>query len=427
MTYTDDTKNETTVIDTQTDPEEYRIDSTGQVSVPDKPDDQENNIIIVGTAHVSEKSIAEVKRIIEEERPDIVAVELCQSRYRALTNEEEVEEIQIKEMLSGGKLYYFLVQFFLAYIQKKIGSEFGVKPGAEMLAAIDAAKDVGAGVALVDRDIGITIQRFWSGMKFLEKIKLIGSLLPALFGKGSEDIDIDTVTEEDVVSQLIEEFRSISPGAAQALVDERDAYIARNLLNLKGKVVAVVGAGHRQGILRYIDNPNNIPDLEELKVERKSRISLPKLAGATLMLLVVATFVMVFLTGVSSHNILLALGIWFVVNGVLSSLGVILARGHPLSVLTAFMVAWLTSLNPLMAAGWFAGVVEAWKRKPTVNDLKSLGQAETSKELMKNNLFRVILVAALANIGSVAGTIIGVYLIWNRLGLRPSDLIGTVL
>jgi pheromone shutdown-related protein TraB len=393
----------------------------------ERTDPGKNEIIIIGTAHVSTKSISEVTRKIEELRPDIVAVELCESRYRALTEEKDAEELQIKEILSGGKFYYFLVQFFLAYVQKKVGSEYGVKPGAEMLAAIDSARAVGARVALVDRDIGITIQRFWSGMGIFEKIKLIYSLIPALFGKGAEDIDIDSVTEDDVVSQLIAEFRKVSPRAAKALVDERDIYIARNLLNLPGKVVAVVGAGHREGITKYLNDPEKIPDLEELTVSRRKRLSLSKLTGATLILIVIVTFLMVLLGDTSSQNILMALGIWFVVNGVLSSLGVILARGHPISVLTAFMVAWLTSLNPLIAAGWFAGMAEAWKRNPTVDDLKKLSQAESSDELMKNRLFRVILVAALANVGSMAGTVIGVYLIWNRLGLSPSDLISTVL
>jgi pheromone shutdown-related protein TraB len=191
---------------------------------------ESHEIIIVGTAHVSEKSVQEVVSKIEEVRPDIVAVELCPARYRALTGQEEEKEIKISELLSGGKLSFFLVQLFLGYIQRKIGDEMGVKPGSEMLAAIEAAKRTGARVALVDRDVGITIQRFWAAMGFWGKIKLIGSLVPAAIGWGEEEIDIDSITQEDIVTQLIGEFRKISPGAANALVDERDAYLARNLI-----------------------------------------------------------------------------------------------------------------------------------------------------------------------------------------------------
>jgi len=174
-----------------------------------------------------------------------VAVELCPARYKALTGQEEETEIKISELLSGGKLYFFLVQWFLAYIQKKIGDELGVKPGSEMLAAIETAKRTGARVALVDRDVGITIQRFWSAMGFLDKVRLIGSLIPSALGWGKEEIDIDTITQEDIVSQMISEFRKISPAAANVLVDERDAYLARNLVALS-KPGSSAGRGGRR-------------------------------------------------------------------------------------------------------------------------------------------------------------------------------------
>ncbi|MCP1392067.1 MAG: TraB/GumN family protein [Methanothrix sp.] len=393
-----------------------------------REDGIKGEIVIVGTAHVSEKSVQEVTQAIEDLHPDIVAVELCQGRYRALTGQEEDGEIQIKEILSGGKLYLLLVQWFLAYIQKKIGSDLGVKPGSEMIAAIEVAERTGARVALVDRDIAVTIQRFWSAMSLLEKAKLFASMIPAAFGRGDE-IDIEKVTEEDVVSAIIEEFREVSPGAAQVLIDERDAYIARNLIRLgsEGRVVAVVGAGHRDGITKYLAHPEKIPPFENMTRISKRRISAPKLFGAALMLLVVVTIAAVLISSTSAENIFSALKVWFLVNGVLSALGVILARGHPLSALTAFMIAWLTSLNPLMAAGWFAGIVEAWKRKPTMADTKKLADAETFKELMAIPLFRVILVAALANIGSVAGTVLGAYLILRMSGLSPDELIGGIL
>ena len=396
---------------------------------PSAPGGEKGEIMIVGTAHVSEKSVQEVRQAIEDLRPDVVAVELCRGRYRALRGEEETGEIQIKEILSGGKLYLLLVQWFLAYVQKKIGSDLGVKPGSEMIAAIEAAEAAGARVALVDRDIAVTIQRFWTSMSFLEKAKLVFSMIPAAFGKG-EDIDIDKVTEEDVVSAIIEEFREVSPRAAEVLIDERDAYIARNLIRLArtGRVLAVVGAGHREGIARYLDHPERIPPMEEMaSPARRRRISAPKVFGALLMLLVLVTIGAVLIAGIDSARILAALKIWFLVNGALSALGVILARGHPLSALTAFMIAWLTSLNPLMAAGWFAGIVEAWKRKPTMADMKKLAEAETFKEMMAIPLFRVILVAALANLGSVAGTVLGAYLILRMAGVSPEDLVGGVL
>jgi len=394
-------------------------------------DTKSHEIIIVGTAHVSEKSVQEVISKIEETRPDIVAVELCPARYRALIGQEEEKEIKISELLSGGKLFLFLVQLFLAYIQRKIGEEMGVKPGSEMLAAIEAAKRAGARVALVDRDIGITIQRFWSAMGFFDKIRLVGSLVPAALGWGDEEeIDIDSITQADIVSQMISEFRKISPGAANVLVDERDAFLARNLflLSKQGRVLAVVGAGHREGIVRHLEHPENIPALEGLNEKPGKRITFAKIFGVVVSLLILATIGLVLVKAQSSQSILLAFAIWFAVTGGLAALGVVLARGHPLSALTALMVAWMTTLNPFVAAGWFAGMVEAWKLKPTVSDLKRLAAANSFEQMMQNRLFKVILVAALANLGAMAGTFIGIYLIWQKLGLvNPAELLQGII
>jgi pheromone shutdown-related protein TraB len=388
-----------------------------------------HEIVIVGTAHVSEKSVQEVVRKIEETRPDIVAVELCLPRYRAITGQEEEREIKISELLSGGKLYLLLVQWFLAYIQRKIGEDMGVKPGSEMLAAIEAARRIGARVALVDRDIGITIQRFWSAMGVLDKIRLVWSLLPAAIGWGDEEIDIDSITQADIVSQMISEFRKISPGAANVLVDERDAFLARNLflLSKQGRVLAVVGAGHREGITRHLEHPERIPALEGLNKKPGKKITFAKVIGVAFSLLILATIALVLITAQSSEKIFQALVIWFVFTGGLSALGVVIARGHPLSALTALMVAWMTTLNPFVAAGWFAGMVEAWKIKPTVSDLKNLASADSFKQMLDNRLFKVIWVAALSNLGAMAGTFVGIYLIWRTLGLDIETLLQEIL
>ena len=243
---------------------------------------------------------------------------------RALIGQEVEKEIKISELLSGGKLFFFLVQLFLAYIQKKIGEEMGVKPGSEMLAAIEAAKRAGARVALVDRDMGITIQRFWSAMGFFDKIRLVGSLIPAALGWGDEEeIDIDSITQADIVSQMISEFRKISPGAANVLVDERDAYLARNLhlLSKQGRVLAVVGAGHREGILKHLEHPENIPALEGLNEKPGKKITFVKIFGVVVSLLILATIGLVLITAQSSEIILQAFVIWFVVTGGLSRFG----------------------------------------------------------------------------------------------------------
>ena len=228
-------------------------------------------IIVVGTAHISEESIQEVRRIIEAQRPNVVAVELDIGRYQALTHPEQ-QSASLKDILLSGRLYQFLVHWLLARVQNKLGSEVGVKPGSEMLSAIKAAGSVGASIALVDRDINVTMARFWGNMRLSEKLKMLIALLG--IGTSDEEIDLEDITNEDVISQLVSELRQFSPNAARVLVDERDAYLAGNLLKLRGKVVAVVGAGHKEGIKRYLDHPDQIPPLEELNAVPKRRVTM---------------------------------------------------------------------------------------------------------------------------------------------------------
>lgn len=272
----------------------------------------------------------------------------------------------------------------------------------------------------MDRDIRITLQRFIGKLGFFEKIKMIGALVGALFGVGGKDIDIESITEEDIVTQLISELKEFSPTTASVLIEERDAYIAKNLLDLKakgtGNVVAIVGAGHRQGIQEYLKHPEKLPDINKLLEIPKKRFSLGKIIGVGMIAIILAMFALIIAT-ISFDQFLVAFGYWFIINGVLSGLGAALARGHIYSILTAFSVAWLTSLNPMIAAGWFAGAVELKMRKPSPHDIHGIAEAETLHDMMKNNLFRVILVAALTNLGSVAGTFIGAWVVLTQCGI----------
>jgi len=400
--------------------------TTGQ-----ETEDRENipsQIIIVGTAHVSEKSVREVISTIEREKPDIVAVELCKARYDSLKGNVENTDIPVKDLLREGKVYFYIVHMLLAHVQKKFADEMGIQPGAEMISAMDAAEENGARILLIDRNVQVTLQRFWSKMGFVEKLKMLGGLIAAVLGiGGTKDIDMDTITNQDIVSMLVEEFRETSPNAVKVLIDERDAYMARNLLRAASgggkKIVAVVGAGHRAGIQRYIENPDTLPKIEYATEAPKKRFSIMKVFGFVIVGIALATFALLILSGVPLETMLLAFAWWFVINGVLSAAGAILARGHPYSVLTAFSVAWLTSLNPMMAAGWFAGLTEAKYRNPTTDDFKGMVDIESTEDMMKNNLFRVIMVAALANLGSMIGTFLGVYVMLEVTGINPQEII----
>ena len=385
---------------------------------------QPSKVVLIGTAHVSEKSVAEVKAAIKNLRPDIVAVELCRGRYDSLKGNVQESQVPIKDILSEGKINYYIIHWLLAYIQKKIGDDMGVKPGAEMLAAIEEAESVGAKIALIDRDIQVTLQRFWGKMKFLEKIRMIGSLLGGLIGigKGTE-IDIDQITENDVVTALVSELRDFAPTAAEVLIDERDAYLAGSIAKVAAggnkTVVAVIGAGHKPGVINYLKNPKTIPSLSSLMDIPKKRFGIGKVIAFVFVGLIAGFFLLLFLSGVPLKLLLVAFVWWFIITGTLSAIGTLLAGGHPYSVLTAFSVAWLTTLHPLIAAGWFAGLVEAKQRNPTTADIKALAGIETFREMFKNKFMRVLLVASFANIGSATGTFVAAYVMMQVIGLDP--------
>ncbi|AEA46614.1 TraB family protein [Archaeoglobus veneficus SNP6] len=386
----------------------------------DSQEEREKRIIIVGTAHVSPKSIKDVEETIEREKPQAVAVELCMRRYLALKGEKQ--DIPVVDIIKRGEAHLLLFQLLLSYFQRKIGEEYGVKPGDEMLAAIKKAEEVGADVLLIDRDIAITFRRFWNSLSFVEKLKIVYNLLKGLFSK--DDVDVDEMLKEDVLEVMVKEFRDIAPSAAKTLIDERDAFMAANLiaaLKKYDKIVAVVGAGHKKGLERFISNPASIPPIEKL-LEVKKGINVMNILGYTIVAFVIMLFIAVIAT-LNTGIILKAFAYWFLINGILSAIGAAIAGAHPLSILTAFCVAWLTSLNPAIAAGWVSGLVEAWKRSPTSRDIEELSKAESLSQLVRNRVFRILLVAALTNVGSIAGTIIGAWYVMQVTGIDIVEIL----
>ena len=382
---------------------------------------------IIGTAHVSQKSIDEVIAGVAEFEPDIIAVELDPPRYAALKQQDPGGEAPgVGEILKSGNFTQMLVQWLLAYVQRKIGMNVGIEPGAEMKEAIRLAEERGIRVALIDRDIRITLSRFWDGMTFREKFRMIYALAISVTGVGGEEIDIDTLTDQDVVTLALEEFRRFSPNGARALIDERDAYLAHSLIPLvRGdqKVLAVIGAGHLKGVTEYLSNPETLPPLRNLTMLTK-RPPWGKIVGIGVLALFMSLFIIIAFSGVGVDVLITAFLWWIAINGTLAALGTFLARGHPISAGVAFSAAWLTSLNPLIAAGWFAAIVEAKIRRPAFSDFKAISKAESITEMSTIPLFRVVLVAALANLGSTLGTVLYFLFIFPLLGIDPTVLIG---
>jgi pheromone shutdown-related protein TraB len=372
-----------------------------------------DNIVLVGTAHISKESVEEVKQVIEEYKPDIIAVELCQRRYDSLTKKQQWENTPVNKLLRSNNAYLLLAQTFLGSIQRRLGKEYGVEPGSEMIAAMNEAKKHKLKVALVDRDISVTLKRAWKKMGIREKFRLTWEFLKAMIGYDEEELeelDLEKLMDQDVISAMMEEFGEIAPSVTDVLIHERDEYIAKKIQDEsnKGKVVAVVGAGHLKGIEDYLINKQLIDtDVKKLEYVPKKRISILKIIGYAIPIIFAAIMIYIYLLG-GWDKTLYALGWWFLINGSLSAIGTIIARAHPLTWLTAFVAAPITSLNPAIAAGWVAGYVEAKIRTPKVRDFKQLSKIDSFKDFWNNQVIRLLMVVALANVGSMIGTVIAI-------------------
>ncbi len=383
-------------------------------------------IKIIGTAHVSQASVDEVRFAIEDYQPEIVAIELDQGRFAAI--KRQGADPSVNDVLEVKNFNTLLVQWLLAYLQRKIGFDVGVEPGAEMKAAIEEAEKRNIPIALVDRDIRITLLRFWNSLGFIEKIKMGWALILSIAEvDNGQEIDIESLKDQDVIDIVMEEFRKFSPSGARALIDERDAYIAHQLVLLKaqrpeGKILAIVGAGHRQGISGYLANPDTLPPFSALTAEPRS-FPWGKIFGFAVTGLFAFLLAAIWFSGVGMGVLFEAFIFWVVIHGVLSGLFVLLAGGHPYSALACFCVAWMTSLNPMLQAGWVGAYVEARVRQPPLTDFRKIYETESLTEMAKVPLFKVVLVAALGNLGSILGTVLYFIFLFPLLGVDPVQVI----
>ncbi|ADC69254.1 TraB family protein [Methanocaldococcus sp. FS406-22] len=369
----------------------------------------ECDIYLIGTAHVSKDSIEEVENIISSVSPEGVAVELDDRRFFSLISNEE-KKVDLKKVLKEGNFLKFFIYLILANSQKKIGESLGIKPGSEMKKAIEIASRYGLPIYLIDRDINITLSRLMDRMTFKEKIKIFWELLNS--DEGDLEVDDDLLKEMvENPEKFIKLLKEMSPTIYEVLVDERDRFMAKRLFELsKGKnsLVAVVGAGHVEGIVRYLkqlENGKDIDLMELIKVKKRKK-SLTKLLTYGISLAIIAIFLYIVYYALNNPELLKMITFqWIIFTGGLSALGVILARGKLITALIAFLSAPITTLVPLplAAVGTIAGLVELKYREITDKDLVGIINAESIKELLNNNLFRVLLVATLSNIGASIG------------------------
>lgn len=365
---------------------------------------------IIGTAHVSQESVDEVKDAIYEYHPDVVAIELDRARYTKLKEQmmgiERDDTISVTNIIKENKVGLFFTSTLLSYFQSKIGADLDVAPGSEMIGAIEASEDLGIPIALIDRDVNVTLQRALNKMGFIEKSKFLVSLIASVFGYGDdEEIDVEDLKNPDNLDDLMEMFKDEAPSVHEVLVHERDAYLAGSILRIpQDHVIAVVGAGHKPGIERYLDNPETLPNLRQLEViNEKKGIPWVKILLAMIPILFVVIFFLAYFSGI---NITWNIYEFVAISMIMGFIGSILSGSKLISAIVGGVVAPLTIIHPLLAAGWFSGLCEAKFRKVRQSDIKNLTHIESFRDLWNNNIFRILLVVIGTNLGVSIATLV---------------------
>lgn len=377
--------------------------------------DGERTVYLVGTAHISQKSVEEVRQTIEQVRPDTVCVELCKTRHDAMFDDSRWRKLDIFQVIRQRKVLFLLSNLALSAYQRRLGEKLGVEPGAELREAVEAARDVGAEVVLADRDIQATLKRTWANLGFMSKMRVLELLMGSFFaGEGDELTaeDLEKLKERDHLSDMMAEFAQVLPEVKTPLIDERDDYLMSAVDDAPGQtIVAVVGAGHVAGM---IERQGRRADRDKLSI-----IPPPGRWLGLLKWIIPALMLGAFWFGYREHagtglyELLMA---WLLPNSIFAGLLTLLAGGKLLSVLTAVVASPITSLNPTIGAGMVVGLLEAWLRRPTVEDAQRLNQDMlTLKGMYQNPFSRVLIVAVAATLGSAIGAWVGASLVLTRL------------
>ena len=365
--------------------------------------DIDDNLRIIGTAHVSTASVELVREQIEEWKPNLVAVELCDSRLKSLQQPDDLDNDDLLKIISEGRSSMILLQSALAAQQRRMGMETGEKPGAELLAAIEVAEENRIDHALIDRDVVITLRRAWRKMGLREKWRVLNALL---WEDDDEEFDLDELVEDsDLLTTMMEEAREAAPRAGEVLIEEREAFLAGRINQVIGigKVLAAVGACHINGIIEHLEKPalETTSRLSELSSEPPKPVW-PKIVMWTIPIFLLSVVGYLFWNG-ETEALKDTIWYWTAANAILAGLGIALARGHPLSILVGALASPITSLNPTLAAGWFAGYTQLKIAAPTGGDATEFLALQNYSLFYRNRVGKVLLVTAFGNLGSALG------------------------
>ncbi|MDD3619365.1 MAG: TraB/GumN family protein [Desulfobulbaceae bacterium] len=376
---------------------------------------KDKTVLLVGTAHISHQSTDLVREVIEQEKPDTVCIELDEKRYLALSRKQQWDNLDLKQIIRDKQLSTLLVNLILASYQKKLGGQLGIMPGTELLTAARTAEKTGSAMILCDRDVRVTLRRAWHATSLWKKMYLLASIITSLFDR--TEIDEEKLAElrrKDVLSELMSEIGAVIPDTKRVLIDERDIYMAEMIKKSPGsRLVAVVGAGHMEGILRVISE-NNRDRLDEINTIPPVNKSWKTVGWAIPVLIILSLFLIGIREGAGAAGANVAY--WILANGIPSAIGAMIAFAHPATIVSAFAAAPITSLTPVIGAGYVTAFVQVMAAPPVVREFESVSTDIASfRGWWSNKLLRIFMVFLLTGLGSSIGTWIGGYKIFSTL------------
>lgn len=364
----------------------------------------DKEIILIGTAHVSRRSAEQVKEVIDREQPDSVCIELDEQRYQSIIDNNKWKQTDIFKVIKDKKATLLLMNLAISSFQNRMAKQFDIKPGQEMIQGIASANENGAEIVLADRNIQTTFSRIWHNLGWTGKSQLLTSVFFSIFSKDTiSEEEMENMKSKDTLNAVLAEFTESFPKLKTPLIDERDQYLAQKIKEAPGKkVVAVLGAAHVPGITKEIHKEQDLAKLSA--IPPKSVV--PKIIGWAIPVLIVALIVVTFFANPSA-GFDQALS-WILWTGSMAAIGAAVALGHPLAILAAFITAPVTALHPILASGWFSGLVQAYIKRPTIADFETLSEdVFTIKGFWRNKVTRVLLVVVLTNLFGSFGTFIG--------------------
>jgi pheromone shutdown-related protein TraB len=377
-------------------------------------------IKLIGTAHISRESINEVKRIIFDEKPDMVCVELDEGRYNTIARNENWQKLDLTKVFREGKGFLLIANLVLASFQRRLGNELGVKPGEEMIIAVNTAGELGLPFSLCDREVQTTLRRAWSRCGLWSKSKLLASLLASAFTTEKlSPQEIENLKNRNELDGMMSELANYLPTVKETLIDERDRYLASKIWTSVPaaensgaaackKIIAVIGAGHMQGIKSHLEKISS--GVESSDISELDKIPSPGFLSKSVRFLIPAILIAFLVSGFIFSGIEKSVEMllhWVLWNGSLAALGAIIALGHPFAIIISFLGAPFTSLTPFIGVGIISGLVQVTFHKPRVEDIQNISEeAVNLKGVYRNRITRALLVFFLSSLGSSIGTFV---------------------